>query len=229
MEAAMSRGLATEAESTAAVPLSPELVLVSPELRERALRELELPRERNGVKPHSDLLYLARERHESEHRHPAPEAPLLRVAGAAVVRVAALSVVFVLAVAGAAFGLTIAPDGTEPRLALPLSRSEGGEPVGRAWRSTGEIKPSSFHSTSAAIGTAVVDAGVSRQIVWDLEALAVGSTLRLSKQKRAPLLPGRAVPLKLGSGYISCGPQRWIAAGADFALSCVQERPNRGR
>jgi hypothetical protein len=225
MEAATTRGVATEAESTAAVPLSPELVLVSPELREQALRELVLPHERNGVKRHSDLLHLARDRDELERSHPAPEPRLLRVAGVAVVRVAAFSVVFVLAVAGAAFGLTMAPDRTQPRLAVPADQSD----ARRAWRSTRQIKPSSLQRASPAIGTAVVHAGVSRQIVWDLDTLAVGSTLRLSKLKAAPLLAGRAVPLKLRASYISCGKRRWIAAGAGFALSCVLERTNPKR
>jgi hypothetical protein len=221
---AATRGPAQDAETTSG-PMSPELVLVSPQLRERALRELVLPHERNGVKGHSDLLDLVRDRDELEHTPPALEPPLLRVAGAAVVRVAAFSVVFVLAVAGAALGLTMAPDRTRPTLAVTADQSEGR----RAWRSTRQIKPSSLQRAAPAIGTAVVHAGVPRQIVWDLDALAVGSTLRLSKRKAAPLLPGRAVPLKLRSSYISCGKRRWIAARADFALSCVLERPDPGR
>jgi hypothetical protein len=221
---AVTRVPAQDAENTFG-PWSPELVLVTPELRERALREHVLPHERNGVKRHSDLLYLVRDRDELEDTPPAPEPPLLRVAGVAAVRVAAYSVVFVLAVAGAALGLTMAPDRSHPTLVVTADQSA----EQRAWRSTRQIKPSPLQSAAPAIGTAVVHAGVPRQIVWDLDALAVGSTLRLSKLKAAPLLPGRAVPLKLGSSFISCGKRRWIAAGAGFALSCVLERPDPGR
>jgi hypothetical protein len=282
MERAM-RGAATEAETNIG-PLSPELVLVSPELREPALRELDLRHQRNGVKPHSDLLDLARARADDhddvEHGRPTPEPTLLLVAGAAAVRAAVLAAVFVAAVAGAAFGLTIAPGETEPRLAMPANQDEAGRPVERAWRSRPEPRPARLQPAGRGIGTATVLEDMSRlserpagltshgQLVWNLDALvrdvfgnqpvcllagnqlssgacsaspqsrtayrttfigAEGSSLGLSKKQTAPLLQGRAIPLKLGASYISCGRQRWIAAGANFALSCARERPKRSR
>lgn len=275
-------------------PLSPELVLVSPELRELALRELDLPYQPNGAKPHAhaDLLNLARNRdvdRELESGRPAEEPPLLRVAGAAAVRAAVLAALFVVAVAGAAFGLTVADGKTEPKLAMPENRSEARQPVQRAWRSAPEPRPDPLHPASRGIGTAAVYGGSSLerrsapatarsrrsrspvgltshgQLVWNLDALvrdvfgdqpvcllfasnqlssaacsaspqtravysttftrAAGSELRLSMQKGAPVLRGHAVPLKLGPSYISCGRQQWIAAGANFALSCERGRP----
>jgi hypothetical protein len=163
---------ATEAVKTSDVPLSPELVLVSPDLRERALRELTLPRERNGTKPHPLRLgelsrLLAEEPEEAD-------VSLLRVAGDAIVHVALLAVLFVLVVAGAAFGLTIAPGETEPELAT---------------------RAPSVRAAAPEIGTAVVQGGVSierqpgraddpwrhspgpvgltphGQLVWNLDAL----------------------------------------------------------
>jgi hypothetical protein len=225
---------ATQAEQTFGVPLSPELVLVSPELRELALRELALPHERNGVKPQSDLLNLARSR--AVEPHPAPS--LVRVAGAATVRAAVFAAVFVTAVAGVALGLTLAPGETEPRLAPPDTGPETPPPVERAWRPPGQARPARVQPASRGIGTAAVHDSVSRpssspagltrdrQPVWSLDALAraTGSELSLSKRKQPPLLRDRAVPLRLRESYISCGRQRWIAVGARWMLSCEQER-----
>jgi hypothetical protein len=172
MEAAMTRGVATEAEKTVEVPLSPELVLVSPDLRERALRELTVPHEGNGTKPHPlRLLDFARLYSEEPQE---VEVSLLRAAGDAIVHVAVLAALFVMVVTGAAFALTIAPGETEPELAK---------------------RPPSPRSAAPGIGTAVVQSDVSverqpgraldpwrhspgpvglttqGQLVWNLDAL----------------------------------------------------------
>jgi hypothetical protein len=205
---------ATEVEKTAGEPLSPELVLVSPDLRERALRELTFPREGNGTgSPAVRLLELAREQPEERDY---VEVSLLRTAGDVALHVAGIAVLFVLVVAGAAFGLTIAPGETEPRFAT---------------------SPTPPRPSSPAIGTAAVSGSVSvderaggvdrwrrsfpprlttyGQLVWNLTATA-------------PRLRGRALPLSLGGKYGSCGPHRWVAATANRAFSCTWERPKPG-
>lgn len=161
---------ATEVEKTAGEPLSPELVLVSPDLRERALRELTFPHERNGTGPPAvHLLELAREQPE-ERDH--VEVSLLRTAGDVVLHVAGIAVLFVLVVAGAAFGLTIAPGETEPRFATSPAPSRPSSPA---------------IGTAAVSGSVSVDeraGGVDRwrrsfplrlttygQLVWNLDAL----------------------------------------------------------
>jgi hypothetical protein len=168
----MTGGVATEAEKTNDVPLSPELVLVSPDLRERALRELTLPHESNGAKPHPFRLLDFPRVHVEEPED--MDVSLLRTAGDAIVHVALLAALFVLVVAGAAFGLTIAPGETEPELAK---------------------RPAPLPSAAPVIGTAVVQGDVSverqpgrahdpwrpspgpvglttqGQLVWNLDAL----------------------------------------------------------
>jgi hypothetical protein len=88
-----STGLATEPDQTVGLPLSPELVLISPELREFALREVRLPYERNGVKPQLDLLDLARDRAQDgpARAEAALEPPFLRAAAVAAVRSAVVA------------------------------------------------------------------------------------------------------------------------------------------
>ena len=204
---AATRGPAQDAETTFG-PWSPELVLVSPELREPALRALELPHERNGVTPSSS------ERVGDESGAPAREPSILRAAAVATVRAAALAAALVMAVAAAAFGLTVAPDGTEPRL-TPRVQSET-QPASSAPL----VQP-----VTPSIGTAVASphpnaAALSRPTV---------DRLRLVGRKRAPPLGGRAAALKVGASYISCGGGRWIAAGADGTLSCQRERQKRRR
>jgi hypothetical protein len=68
-------------------------------------------------------------------------------------------------------------------------------------------------------------------LVWSLKALvrAADSNLSLSRRRKAPLLRNRAIPLALRSSYISCGRQRWIAAGSDWTLTCARELPKRRR
>jgi hypothetical protein len=221
-------------------------VLVSPELRELALREISLPHERNGLKPQLDLLELARERpreeDQGEHAGPARERPFLYAAAAAVLRSAVVAASFVVVVAAAAFGLTIAPPEKAPRLAPPVGQSEARqplEPVERAWRSAPEPKPPSPAAAPRGIGTAALHGraepaqttGVAPRglLIRNLDALAAGSELRLRKQQTPPILRGGAVPLKLRASYISCGRKRWIAAGRDWALKCEQELPRRRR
>jgi hypothetical protein len=149
MEAAMTLRAATEVEMTAGEPLSPELVLVSPDLRERALRELTLPHERSGTGPPAvRLVELARE--EPEERDDV-EVSLLRTAGEAARHVAALAVVFVLFVAGAAFGLTIAPGEAEPRFATSPAPMRPGSPA---------------IGTPAVSGDVTVDERVSNVDAW---------------------------------------------------------------
>lgn len=134
----MTRGAATEVETTAGEALSPELVLVSPDLRERALRELTLPHERNAAgRPAVRLPELARDHAEDPDD---VEVSLLRATGDAVLHVAVLAALFVLVVAGAAFGLTVAPGEPEPRFAN---------------------RPAPPHPISPAIGTAAVQGDVS--------------------------------------------------------------------
>jgi hypothetical protein len=238
-------GLSTEPDETLGLPLSPELVLVSPELRELALREISLPHERNGVKPQLDLLDLARERapaeDEGEDAGPARERPFLYAAAAAVLRSAVVAASFVVVVAAAAFGLTIAPSETAPRLAPPVNQTEARqplEPAERAWRSTPEPKSPSPGAAPRGIGTAALHGRPERAqrttgptprglLIRNLKALAEGSQLRLRKQRTPPLLRRGAVPLKLRANYISCGRKRWIAAGRDSALTCEQELPKR--
>jgi hypothetical protein len=241
---AASTGLPTEPEHIDRLPLSPELVLVSPDLRELALREISLPHERNGVKPQLDLLELARERpreeDEGEHAGPARERPFLYAAAAAVLRSAVVAASFVVVVAAAAFGLTIAPPEKAPRLAPPVTQTEAGLPAERAWRSAPEPKPPSPGAAPRGIGTAAlhgrperaqrtVDVTPRGLLIRNLNALAEGSQLRLSKRRTPPVLRGGAVPLKLGANYISCGRKSWIAAGRDWALACEQELPKRRR
>jgi hypothetical protein len=121
MQPAATPGLATEAENTAGEPLSPELVLVSPELREVALRELTISQRLNGAKPPPDRLSAfarARAGHgdEADREDPVSEPPILQAAAAATVRAAAMAAIFVLAVAGAVFGLTIAANERGPEV-----------------------------------------------------------------------------------------------------------------
>jgi hypothetical protein len=227
MEAAMTWAAATEAERTAGEPLSPELVLVSPDLRERALRELTFPHERNGAGPPAvRLLELARDHHPQTDDE--VEVSLLRAAGDALLHVAALGVVLVLVVAGMAFGLTIGPEEPRPELAS---------------------RPA-LHPASPGIGTAVAggDVSVERQpgrapdrwrrspgpigLTREGQLVVIGadgSSFRLSRRSTAPSLRAHAVPLRLRDGYISCGRHRWVAAGANGALSCERETARPGR
>jgi hypothetical protein len=262
MEAAMTWEAATEAEKVDE-PLSPELVLVSPDLRERALAELTLPHERNGARqPALRLLQLARD--EPEERDDV-EVSLLRTARDAVLHVGALAVLLVLVIAGAAFGLTIAPGETEPRFAPPPVTPQPTSPA----IATAAVSPRL--SVAARPGGTVdswrrnppVRLTTYGQLVWNLDALvhdvfgnrrvcllqagelspaacsasglrqsayrttfdpAEGSTLRLRKAATAPALRGGAVPLRLGTKYVSCGRHHWVAMGADRAFACRRER-----
>jgi hypothetical protein len=219
MEAAMTWAAATDAEETAREPLSPELVLVSPDLRERALRELTFPHERNRARPPQlRVLELARDHPEDPEEE---QASLLRAAGAAVLNFTAVAVLLVLIVAGTAVGLTVVGGQAEPELAS---------------------RPAAVPPASQGIGSAVVDDAAvvepqpgrapdrwrrSPGPVWNLDALvrdAFGSRpLRLIERTSAPRLRALAVPLMLRESYISCGEKRWVAA-EDGALSCVRER-----
>jgi hypothetical protein len=264
MEAAMTWGAATEAEQAAGEPLSPELVLVSPDLRERALRELACADERDWATPRVLRLVVSAQDRSDEPDD--DEVSLLRTAGDSLLHVAVLAALFVLVVSGVATALTIAPGEPAPRFA------------------TGPAPP---RPVSPAIGTAAVSAGVPGggrparsvdrwrrnlpvrltthgQLVWDLDALvydvfgnrpvcllhatnqlspaacsasgqrqsayrrtfdrAGGSELRLSKPARTPRLRGRAVPLSVGTKYVSCGSDRWVATGANQGLACQPER-----
>jgi hypothetical protein len=235
-------GFLTEPDATVGLPLSPELVLVSPELRELALREIRLPHERNGVKPQLDLLDLARDRAQdgAAGAEVPLEPPFLRAAAVAAVRSAVVAASFIVVVAAAAFGLTIAPPEAEPRLAGPVDGSEPRPPAERAWRSAPEPKPPSRGAAPRGIGTAALHGRPERTqrpttltprglLIRNLNELAEGSQLRLSKRRTPPVLRGGAVPLKLRANYISCGRKRWIAAGRDWALTCEQELPIRRR
>jgi hypothetical protein len=261
-------GAATEAEQTLDEPLSPELVLVSPDLRERALRELKLPRESHGVKPQPLAPVRLSDFIRDDAQAPDEDVSILRATGDAVVHVAAFAAVFLLVVAGAAFGLTIAPGEIEPKLA-----SRGAAP----------------HPAPPGIGTAVVRSDVSPerqpgrahdpgrqspsrvgltaqgQLVWNLDALvrdtfgsrpvclryagtqlslagcsaaaprrteyrttfigAEGSRFRLSDRSTPPALGARAPLLRIRTSYISCGTKRWLALGANLAVSCEREVP----
>jgi hypothetical protein len=240
-----STGLATEPDETVGLPLSPELVLVSPELREFALREVRLPYERNGVKPQLDLLDLARDRaDDGAERVEAPvEPPFLRAAAVAAVRSAVVAASFIVVVAAAAFGLTIAPPQAEPRLAGPVDGSEPRPPGERAWRSAPEPKAAPPAPAAQGIGSAALHGGAppaprsglgtvhlgDPPLVGNLGALAGESQLRLRKRRTAPVMQRGAVPVTLRGSYISCGRQRWIAAGSNWTLSCERERPNQRR
>jgi hypothetical protein len=238
-------GLATHAENADQLPLSPELVLVCPELRELALREVPLPYERNGVKPQLDLLDLARARaarEGPEQRPQPPEPAFVRAAAVAVVRAAVVAVAFVAVVAAAAVGLTIAPPQTEPRLAPPPNQTEPRRPVERNWRSAPEPKPAPTAPASQGIGAPALQRGVAKDpaqapggirlgyppVAWNLRVLT-DAPLRLSRKRTPPVLRGGARPLMLGASFISCGRGRWIAAGANWAVSCQPERPTRSR
>jgi hypothetical protein len=260
----MPWGAATDAESTAGEPLSPELVLVSPDLRERALRELAYPQEPNEARPPALRLVELASDHPDEPDD--IEVSLLRTAADAIRHVAVLAVLFVLVVAAAATALTFAPGEPAPRFA------------------TGPAPP---RPVSPAIGTAAISAGgrtahsVDRwrrslpvrlttygQLVWNLDALvrdvfgsrqvcllhasnqlspaacsasgqrrsayrttfdrAEQSELRLRKTAAAPRLRGPAVPLRIGTSYISCGGHRWVATAVNRALTCQQERRQTG-
>jgi hypothetical protein len=199
---AATRGAAEDAETTFG-PWSPELVLVSPELRESALRALALPHERNGVIP--SPLKPAEDRSGALEREPS----ILRAAAVAAIRTAVLSGALVMAVAAAAFGLTVAPDGTEPKLAP---------------RFPGEAQPESFapvvQPVTPSIGTAVA----THEPIPTTSRGPTVDRLRLVRMKRAPTLRRRAAALKVGASYVSCGGERWIAAAADGTLSCRRER-----
>jgi hypothetical protein len=172
MEPAMTWGVATEAETTVEVPLSPELVLVSPDLRERALRELTLPHESNGTRPHPLLLRDFARLHAAEPEE--IEVSLLRGAGEAIVQVAVFAALFVLVVAGAAFGLTIAPGETEPELASrPASLRPDAPGIGTAAvhgdvsveRQQGRVRDPWRHSPGP------IGLTTQGQLVWNLDAL----------------------------------------------------------
>lgn len=165
---------AAEAE-TYSGPFSPELVLVTPELRELALQKLVLPGEPNGVKAHSDLLRLARERDDLNREREAKEPSLLRVAADAALRTSVMAVAFLLAVGGTSFGLTIAADGDQPRLVTAA-------------------KPPARFAVSPAVGTAAVYLPVLRsndRAAGSRDHWRAGSLeLRLSKRENALGEPG---------------------------------------
>jgi hypothetical protein len=192
-----------------AVPLSPELVLVSPELRELALRQLDLPYERNG----------GTTRPRAARAEAVDEPSFLRVTALAAVRSAALAGALFGSVAAAAVGLTVAPDETEPRLAEDVTTSS--PPLGRPWRAP----------PKQGIGQAADSSLPLREapLAWSLEALPrpSGSVLSPKRRNDAPVLRGDAVPLLVRSTYISCGPRRWIATGANWTLFCAPEQKRR--
>jgi hypothetical protein len=260
-------------------PLSPELVLVSPELRELALRELTATPVANGSAFPSGRPPPAA---TAAGHTPATTGMLLRGLARTIFRVTAFVAVTVALVAGAASVLTIAGGRSGPQLA---NRTEQPKPIRREWRSPGRAAPK---SPPQVIGTADHDGpAVSPQsatdpaadgrnqplgltsygrLVWNLDALlqnrfgnrsvclrfafsllspaactapphqrseyraifaAKKSAFRVRTLKRAPLLRSRAVPLKVGAGYVSCGPERWLAAAANWQLVCDEERRKR--
>lgn len=265
---ATMRGAGTEAEQTVE-PLSPELVLVSPDLRERALRELALPRESNEVKPHPVAPLRVSDFIRDDAQEPDEDVSILRATGDAVVHVAVFAALFLLVVAGAAFGLTIAPGEIEPELASRRAPAHPAPPgIGSAVvqsdvsverqpglaRSPGRQSPSPVGLTAQG------------QLVWNLDALvrdtfgsrpvclryagtqlslagcsaaaprrtayrptfigAEGSRFRLSDRSTPPALGARAPLLRVRTSYISCGTQRWLALGANLAVSCEREVPS---
>lgn len=259
----MTWGAATDEEKKTGEPLSPELVLVSPDLRERALAELTLPHERNGARqPALRLLELARE--EPEERD--VEVSLLRTARDAVLHVAGMAVLLVLVIAGTAFGLTIAPRETEPRFATTLAAPQPTSPSIATAAVSGHVPGSArpggtLDSWRRSPPVRLTTYG---QLVWNLDALvrdvfgsrrvcllhagnqlspaacsassrrqtvyrttfdrAEGSKLRLRRAAAAPVLRGGAVPLRVGTKYVSCGRHQWVATGANRALACLGER-----
>jgi hypothetical protein len=256
----MTLGAATDSETTAPDPLSPELVLVSPDLRERALRELAHPHEPNGARPPAlRLVELARDQADEPDD---VEVSLLRAASDAIRHVAVLAVLFVLVVAGAATGLTLAPGEPAPRLATgpapprPVSPaigtaafSGGGRTVHGVdhWRRSLPVRLTTYGQLVWNLDALVRDVFGGRQVCllhagnqlspaacsawgqkrsayrWTFDR-AEHSELRLSKTVTAPRLRGRAIPLRIGTNYISCGGHRWVATAANRALSCQQER-----
>lgn len=156
-------------------PFSPELVLVTPELRELALQKVGLPGERNGNMAHSDLLRLARERDDLDRVRETREPSLLRVAADAALRTSVMAIAFLLAVGGTSFGLTIAADDDQPRLVTPA-------------------KPPARSPVSPAVGTAAVylpelrsdDRTSGSRDHWRAGSLE----LRLSKRENALGEPG---------------------------------------
>jgi hypothetical protein len=266
-----------ELEQPGKAPLSPELVLVSPELRELALRELTATPAANGSAFPSRRPPPAA---TAAGHTPATTGTLLRGLARTTFRVTAFVAVTLALVVGAASVLTIAGGRSGPQLA---NRTEQPEPIRRKLRSPSRAVPK---STRQAIGTAdgpalgpqsAPDAAaVGRnqplgltsygRLVWNLDALvrkrfgnrsvclrfalsllspaactapphqrseyraifaARKSAFRVRTLKRAPLLRSRAVPLKVGAGYVSCGPDRWLAAAANWQLVCDEERRAR--
>src|SRR5918992_2505760 len=311
MQQATTSGAATEAEQTVGEPRSPELVLVSPDLRERELRELTFPSESNGVKPGplrlpdfvredaeqpeegvpllratgDPVVHLALlAKPEVERRltkqatmsraatvaeHPDGDVSLLRATGDAVAHVAVFAVLFLLVVAGAAFALTIAPGEIEPELASrraaphpapgigtavvqsdfsaerqpgraqdPSRQSPG--PVGLTaqgqllWnldalvRDTFGSRPVCLRYAGTQLSLAGCSAAAPRRTAYRLTFIgAEGSRFRLSDRSTPPALGARAPLLRLRTSYISCGTQRWLALGANLAVSCERELPSR--
>src|ERR671915_11033 len=267
-QATMSRA-ATEAEQRLGEPLSPELVLVSPELRERALRELTTPSESDGVKPHPLAPLRLTDFVLDDAEHPDGDVSLLRATGDAVAHVAVFAVLFLLVVAGAAFALTIAPGEIEPELASrraaphpapgigtavvqsdfsaerqpgraqdPSRQSPG--PVGLTaqgqllWnldalvRDTFGSRPVCLRYAGTQLSLAGCSAAAPRRTAYRLTFIgAEGSRFRLSDRSTPPALGARAPLLRLRTSYISCGTQRWLALGANLAVSCERELPSR--
>jgi hypothetical protein len=272
-----------EREQPYEAPLSPELVLVSPELRELALRELTAAPASNGS--------------TSPPSRPPQEEPIagdtlettgswLRGLARGVLHAAAFAAVSLALIAGAASVLTLAGGQNGPELA---DRAHEPERIRREWRSPDRAAPPRPKSPLQGIGAAAVHdrrtvgpkkplraAAGSRlgplgltsygRLVWNLDALvrdrfgdravclsfalnllspaacaapahgrseyrstfaARKSAFRVRTLNRAPRLRGRAIPLKAGTGYISCGSERWLAAGANWGLVCEAERRQR--
>jgi hypothetical protein len=260
MEAAMTWGAATESEQTAGEPLSPELVLVSPDLRERALRELTFPHERKAATP--PALRLVESPQDQPDEPGDDHVSLLQAAGDSLLHVTVLAVLFVLVVAGVATALTLAPGEPAPRFAngpaapRPVSPEIGTAAVSSdartahgvdRWRRSGPVRLTTYGQLVWNLDALVRDVFGSQQVCLlhassQLSPAACSaseqrrsayrttfdraerSELRLRKTATAPRLRGRAVPLRIGTNYISCGRHRWVATAAHRALTCQQQQ-----
>jgi hypothetical protein len=274
---------ATDSAQRSETLLSPELVLVSPELREFALGQLPDQAGRNGTgRPETAPSESYGDEAGADQRD-----GLLRALGLAVLRSTALAAAFIAVIGGAAGVITISGGPNAPELASERKRLD---PRERQLRSLADEPTRPPLPKTQGIGRTVVHGAPSAErprppaaatspsaprrltsygrLVWNLDALvrdrfgsgpvclsfslnalspaacaepphdrtlyratfaASKSDFRLRRLKAAPLLRTRVVPLKAGTGYISCGQNRWLAAGANWVLLCEEARPPRKR